>query len=253
MSFYKEREDFVRSFAEQHYQVLHDQGVEGSDTRRSFFRINDEEELTAASQHWIHFPCVVMDSISGGLIEKDKSVRQQNVCSILFLQKLMLQENNPITATAITDAYDITFDVMKDYIAFMYGDILEDDGCGVFKGIDMGRIRWVQAGPIGDQLYGWQLTIPDEVKAGWLTGIDEDHFVRTGETFDFTYIADGTESSSIEIPELEGKYLLLLARENALYNKVLSSPGLRDVLWIGTSLTFMVELGRNEIIKGLYK
>jgi hypothetical protein len=169
MSFYKQRELYLQQLAEGHELVKHNQPVSVDDEtpRQSFFRINDEEELNAASTNWIHFPCVVMIGLSGGLLNKSGSIRQLNINTWLFLQKMQRDDTNPIDATAITDAYDTTFGVMQDFIKKVNADFEEDPSCGVFADIDLGRFKWEQAGPMGDELYGWILTFSDETKASF--------------------------------------------------------------------------------------
>lgn len=166
MGFYQQRELYVEGISGVHPWVLHNQPVvDGSnDLRRSFFRINDEEELLAACVNWIHFPCVVMISLSGGLINKSGSIRQNNVNEWWFLEKMTLDPENPVSAPAITIAYDRAFKVMQDYIKQVFDDYEENPGCGYFFEVDLERFKWQQVGPVGDQLYGWILTFSDETR-----------------------------------------------------------------------------------------
>jgi hypothetical protein len=166
MGFYKDRELYLQQIATQHALVKHNQAVSVDDDtpRQSFFRINDEEELNAASVNWIHFPCVVMVGLSGGLVNKGGSIRQLNSNLWMFLEKMQRDETNPIDATAITEAYDRTFNVMNDFITRVNSDFEEDPDCGPFKDIDLGKFKWEQTGPLGDELYGWILSFSDETK-----------------------------------------------------------------------------------------
>lgn len=167
MAFYKDREQYNRQFAETQYQVLHNKpaSTEDETPRQSFFRINEEEELVAACANWIHFPCMTMVGLSGGLINKKDSIRQQNTNAIIFLSKLQLDQNNPIKATALTEAYELTLGVMADYIAKLLNDFEEDECGGIFKDLDASSFKWEQYGPVGDgELYGWILSFSDEVK-----------------------------------------------------------------------------------------
>lgn len=166
MGFYQQRELYVGGIAEVHPWVLHNQPiVDGSDElRRSFFRINDEEELLAACVNWIHFPCVAMISLSGSLVDKGGSIRQNNQNEWWFLDKMDLDPETPVAAHAITEAYDRSFKVMQDFIKQVWDDYEENPGCGYFFDIDLGRFKWQQVGPVGDLLYGWVLTFTDETK-----------------------------------------------------------------------------------------
>jgi hypothetical protein len=83
----------------------------------------------------------------------------------LVLTKLRLVADNPIKADAITDAFDITYDVMQDLKKSVYDEYEENGGCGIFKRIEPNRFKWEQYGPVLDQLYGWILVFTDETKA----------------------------------------------------------------------------------------
>lgn len=166
MGFYVDRENYFKELASTHVSVKHNQSdtVEENLSRRSFFRINDEEELMAASQHWIHFPCVVMVGLVGGMVDRSTNIRQGNLNTLMFLQKMQLEASEPVIAAAITVSYEKTFEIMQDFIAKIRFDYDEEDGCGVFKGIDEGSFKWEQVGPIGEEMYGWVLTFRDETK-----------------------------------------------------------------------------------------
>lgn len=166
MGFYKQRELYLEGIAEVHPMVLHNQQVTDASTglRRSFFRINDEDELLAACVNWIHFPCVVMISLSGSLINKSGSIRQNNVNEWWFLEKMNLDAEEPIAAAAITVAYDRSFKVMQDFIKQVWDDYEDNPGCGYFFEVDLGKFKWQQIGPVADLLYGWILTFSDEVR-----------------------------------------------------------------------------------------
>lgn len=166
MGFYKNRETFVEGLAEADPMVQHNQPVTvgSSELRQSFFRINDEEELLAACVNWIHLPCVAMYGLSGAMANKDGSKRQRNFNTWWFLTNLVLDENNPVEADAITNAYDTTFTVMMNFIKAVNDEYEENGGCGEFMYLDLNNIKWSQEGPIGNGLYGWILTFFDETK-----------------------------------------------------------------------------------------
>lgn len=191
MGFYQQRELYLQGISEAHPMVLHNQPVsnDSTDLRRSFFRVNDEEELIAGCVNWIHFPCVVMISLSGGLVNKNDSIRQSNVNEWWFLEKMNLDPDNPIGATAITTAYDRTFKVMQDFIKQVYEDYEDNPGCGYFYDVDLGKFKWQQVGPVRDLLYGWILTFSDETRPfDNVQPIPDRPVTSLGETISFSHI-----------------------------------------------------------------
>jgi hypothetical protein len=179
MGFYKNREQYNSDFCRTHHLVKHKHpnSIEDPTPRESFFRINDEEEMLTAHKNWSHDPCVVMVGLSGGLINKGGSIRQGTSNILMFLSKLKLDPENPIKATAITEAYDITFEVMRDYVSKALNDTVENDGCGTFKNLEPSRFKWEQTGPIGDEFYGWILEYADELGRS-IIQFNPDHFIE---------------------------------------------------------------------------
>lgn len=151
---------------EVHALVRHNQVAGEFDLRlrQSFFEINEEEQLMAASRNWIFFPCVVQYGLSGSDINKGGAVRQRNTNVWLFLTKVNLDPENPVFATALTEAYDTTYNVMQDFKKTVGDDYEENEGCGVFQYLEPAFGKWEQYGPVGDQLYGWIFTFNDETK-----------------------------------------------------------------------------------------
>jgi len=176
MTFYKNREAYVRTFCTDHYQVKHHHPISAGEKRESFFRINDEEEMLAACVNWAHFPCVVQVGLTGGFVNRKDSIRQRNTNTIMFLSKMLVDEFEPIEATAITNAYDESYGVMSDFISMMNNDFEENGGCGVFQNFDPALLHWEQVGPIGDGLYGWILSWSDETTASAILNYDPAHF-----------------------------------------------------------------------------
>jgi hypothetical protein len=76
--------------------------------------------------------------------------------------------------------------------------------------------------------------------------------MKTGLTFDLTYVANGNEGSSITLPLLIGKGILLVVRENSVLfenSGVLSS---NEFSFFNGTITFGVPLNINEKILILY-
>jgi hypothetical protein len=162
MGFYNDRENYLRSLCIADADIAHLNPVaeNSEDLRQSFFRINDAEEILEASVNWIHFPCVVMAALSGMDTNKGGSIRQVNSNSWMILSKKLYGEEGD-EASAITGAYDLTFNIMMRLKRKLYDDS-EEDICGAF--LDVDRFKWDSIGPFADGLYGWVLTFTDETR-----------------------------------------------------------------------------------------
>lgn len=165
MGFYLERENYARQLATSDEEIQHAAPLPKEDWdfqhyRQSFFRINNDEELLEASVSWIHFPCLVMASITGNQISKAGSIRQANHNAWLVLAKAIEREEESGKGDAISRAYDQTFETLLR----LKDKIIEDfeEGCGL--NIEETTFKWEQVGPVGDQLYGWSFTFSDELK-----------------------------------------------------------------------------------------
>lgn len=164
MGFYKCREDYFRRFAIQQADIRHEEpnSVDDATPRQSFFRINNEEEFEAAGQRWIHWPALMMTNLQGRVVDRSGSLRQSNLHTLYIVTKLELDPEMPVEAAAITEAFDITFEIVKELINTMEEDY--EDKCGAY--FEPGNCRWEQLGPLGDGFYGWVLQFTDENRWG---------------------------------------------------------------------------------------
>lgn len=165
MGTFKDRENYLKSLCVAHPTVAHG-SVAGGIKRNSFFRINDDEEIMAATIQNISYPAVGFQSLKGRLIDQDNAltdIRHLFSNSWIFIQHVnMIQVG---TADAIQECYDQTFSIMEDFIKSMKDDFEESGHCGAFENFDLNRINYVMIGPILEMEYGWQLFFDDEQKA----------------------------------------------------------------------------------------
>ena len=54
--------------------------------------------------------------------------------------------------------------------------------------------------------------------------------------YDLAYVSDGTEGNTLNIPEIVGKKVLLITRENAPLHKAVSNPASSEYTWDNTSV-----------------
>ncbi len=170
MGTFKDREDYLKGLCVAHPTVLHTgANIDGS-PRKSFFRINNEEEIDAAMFNNIDFPCVAFMSITHNLRDNGDAlidIRHVFKNEWWFLKKV-------VTTTAgdgqgyvekIQDAYDCTFAIMEDFIKSMKDDWEDNGACGAFQNFDINKISSAQKGPVVETEYGWAMYFEDEIRA----------------------------------------------------------------------------------------
>lgn len=161
MSFFKTRSDYFKSLATKNKQIAHDQYITGDagPKRKSFFRLNDEEELGAACVNWAHFPCMVHFGFAGKYSANENEVDKRILLNdLLFLMKA----KNATDMNSIEEARDKAFEVMEEVISRMKEDFETDGYCSAFQNFDLSLLSFNEYGPIEATLYGWRLSFNDE-------------------------------------------------------------------------------------------
>lgn len=167
MGFFKDRSDYFKNLSHNNKTVAHDRLVDG-EQRTSFFRMNDEEELTAACVNWAHFPCVVHFGFNGRYTSESAGVpKRRHNNSLLFLQKADQMDMNSIEA-----AYDTALEIMEQFISSMYNEFVQKGYCSNFDNLDLGRFNFTPYGPLNATLYGWELVFEDDRFANDITQFD---------------------------------------------------------------------------------
>lgn len=169
MSFFKTRSDYFKSLATKNKLIAHDADIDGGGKRKSFFRMNDEEELNAAAINWMHFPCMVHLNFSGKYSASISEVEKRTILNeILILDKII----SAADMNSLESVRDSTFDLMEDIISRMMNEFEEQEYCSPFKGLDLSQFSFVEYGPINATLYGWRLTFSDEQFPEEITNYD---------------------------------------------------------------------------------
>jgi hypothetical protein len=175
MSLYKERENYLKAMCAGHPVVLHSAARADGSLRKSFFRINDEEELTAEMFNAMDFPCVAQMQFDGRLHDNGKGlidIRHRITNTWWFLQKVEVNDGGDDNGRVdrMSDAYDLTFAIMEDFIRSMVAEYEANGSCGIFTAFDLDRISWQRLSPVEDYCVGWEMTFDDEVEADRITG-----------------------------------------------------------------------------------
>ncbi|NNV57364.1 hypothetical protein [Limnovirga soli] len=176
---YKKRSDYFKNIANSSRVVAHNRPVSvgSTDLRKSFHRINDEDELNAACANWAHFPCVVHLDYSMRFKETGSFPGNRLVNdSLMFLAKIDMDAYANNLADGIEAAYNEAERAMNLYISFMENDYETNGSCGGLFYFDEGKITVSKIGPVNDNLFGWVLQMQDEAPAKELLYNDEDWY-----------------------------------------------------------------------------
>jgi len=186
MGSFKERSDYYKMIAHFNKMIAHDRPIaDGSEKmRKSFHRINDEDELNAACVNWAHFPCVVHVGYEIIYRENGTGIPRRVVRTHLYFLSRLNKQVNPFLADAIEVAYDEAAVAMSQFVGFMVNEVNKDDiCCNTLFLFEVARSHAEMIGPINDSLYGWHLQFEDEVKAKELV-YDRDDWYDNDKTSD---------------------------------------------------------------------
>lgn len=156
MSFFKTRSDYFKGLANANKLIAHNR-EENGETRQSFFRMNDEDELMAACVNFIHFPCLVHFGFDGRYTGDQNAVPKAKISN----QVLILKKVDVASMDSIEDAYDVCFEVMEQIVSKMYNEWLTDSRCSPFGNLDLSRFSF-QAYSVTGNLFGYLLTFEDD-------------------------------------------------------------------------------------------
>lgn len=175
MGIYLNKHTLLKNLCIAHPVINHTGTNADGSVRKSFFRINNEEEIISSIFNGIDFPCVAYQSFDGRLKDADNAmVDIRNVIKHewWFIDNVTMATNvdGQGTADRIELAYDTTFDIMQDFLRAMKDDYETNGGCGLFRNFDLNRINYSQIGPVGENQFGWAMYFEDETEADILTG-----------------------------------------------------------------------------------
>lgn len=171
MSNYQDKLDFAKMLANMNNTIAHGRPVyeDSAEERVSFFTVDDEENLSAATSTGIHFPCMAMKELSGKLLDLDGSIRRNWFNEWYFLAKKDSSKNEQ---AAKNECYNTCWAVMNEVISWMYNEYEEKGSCGPFASINLNEFSYNMIGEVGDGLYGWKLMYNDRTKATEITNFD---------------------------------------------------------------------------------
>lgn len=163
MSKYKERSDYFKMLANNNKLIAHNRPIDGSNkNRKSFYRVNDLDELNAACVNWAHFPCMV--HVGHDILFKQPGTglpRKVIGNHLYFLSKTKAKN----LADEMEAAYTESEEAMSQILSYMNEEMEAGHRCGNLFLFDLKGAHAEQIGPFNTVLYGWHLVFYDETRA----------------------------------------------------------------------------------------
>jgi hypothetical protein len=167
MGIFKDRSNFFKNLAQKNKAIAHGVLVDG-EARNSFHRMNDDEELQAGCVNFAHFPCMVHFGFDGGYSSQKNSLTRRKLSNgLLILAKV----DDPMNMGQREDAYDLSFEILEQILAWMNYQWLTMDSCGPFTNFDLSRCSFSPV-EINGNLFGWSMSFTDEVWADEVNNFD---------------------------------------------------------------------------------
>lgn len=169
MSNYKTRDEYFGLITHKNLLIAHDRQIPDTDKyRKSYFRVNDMDELNAACVNWAHFPCVVHMGHDILFRQPGAGLPRKIIGNhLLFLSRIKNEERGDTTSIArqIQNAYKEAEQAMDEFLSYMKEEMDENNICGELFLFDLEKAQAEQVGPFQQVLYGWALVFYDETKA----------------------------------------------------------------------------------------
>lgn len=155
MSAYLDYINYFAGIAKLDPFIRHDQLIAGTnDKRNSFFSVSDPDELDAADFNYIHYPFVAQAAFSGTM--KDTGNYQIMIHHELRFYTKALSDN--YQQPAIESAYDLTYEIMQQWLNLFLKQSYGQGSCGPIHTIDIDSIRFTKLEQLADLFFGWSLS-----------------------------------------------------------------------------------------------
>lgn len=161
-----DRINYWEQVSEGHMLVAHNADImEGAtvvDQRKSFCA-DIADELVASEILKLHFPCVVANLVNGAVIQRADQNRFRYQNKLSFVNRFSIESNeDPCIPNSKEIAFNITYNVMMDFLKKLMDDYANDGSCGYFKFLDETSIRWEALEIVGSNMCGWDMFFVDE-------------------------------------------------------------------------------------------
>lgn len=161
-SFFKDKSDYLKTVAHNNKLIADGRPLNTGSAviRKSFHRLNGEDELNTACVNFAHFPCVVHAGYNIVFRQPGTGLpRRVNGTTLYFLSKCA----DNLLSDSIELAKDEAAKAMIEYCSFLNEEMENNNVCGGGLFIfDMNKAQASEVGPKNSNLYGWRLYFEDE-------------------------------------------------------------------------------------------
>jgi hypothetical protein len=161
MGEFKNRSDYFKSICSKNKLIADGDCLDETGERKSYFRINDEDEFSAACSHWIHFPCVVFIDYTFRYKNATPGKMRKNISNELWFISKIDSDANALRADALEAAYDEAMRAMDQFVSYLQHEMDTVNVCGELFSFDADNSNTNRLAILGDNLTGWSLTFND--------------------------------------------------------------------------------------------
>ena len=161
MSTLRARSDYFKMICNKNKLIADGRPLTEDTFRKSFHRINSEQEFMSACVNWIHLPCCVHIGNDWMFNQEDGARPRETTINQLHFFSKADNTTYPFDGDAIQAAYDEAALAMKQFVAYMIEDLEANGRCGHLFLFDVNRAKATKLEPVNENLYGWALTFMD--------------------------------------------------------------------------------------------
>lgn len=162
MGSFKNRSDYFKSICNNNILIADGRIIDSGGVRKSYFRLNDEDEFEAACANWVHFPCVVYYNNSFRYKSVFPGKPRKIIINELWFVAKIDHDNFPIDADAIENAYDVAMQAMDEFVSWLNHEMETNNACGEIFYFSMDQSKVERLGTLSNNLTGWSLLFQDE-------------------------------------------------------------------------------------------
>jgi hypothetical protein len=142
---------FFENAAKRHQEIAHDQPLPNNQQRKSFFRMNNEDEMQEGLMNDASFPALALQVYQGKLNAQDNLLVRDWIFGWFDIRDHVksvgdYDEVETVRARCKRIGYEI--------IALMIQEKEREDTCSVFKSLDVNSFRYQFIGPVNTNEFG---------------------------------------------------------------------------------------------------
>jgi hypothetical protein len=162
MGSFKNRSDYFKSICNNNILIADGRSITGGGLRKSYFRINNEDEFDAACENWIHFPCCVYIDYSFKYKDVFPGYLRKVITNELWFLAKIDKDQSPLIADAMENAYDLALQAMDQFVSWIDKEMREGRVCGEIFHFYEDQTKVERLDILSNNLTGWRLIFQDE-------------------------------------------------------------------------------------------